>query len=92
MLQVPQLEKEVGIETYVTQSLGIGGRIRQLTDDFVVEELLVDGSLAEVSAPVEVWEPAGEGRLRSCDVLLPRHLGPLQHGLQGSEVPTYGHG
>ena len=71
MLQVPSLEKEVGIETYVTQSLGIGGRIRQLIDDFVVEELLVDGSLAEVSAPVEACEPAGEGRYLIC-VLIKR--------------------
>ena len=66
MLQVPPLEKELGIETYVTQSPGIGGRIRQLLDDFVVEELLVDGSLAEVSPPVETWEPAGEGRYLIC--------------------------
>ena len=66
MLQVPSLEKELGIETYVTQSTGVGGRIRQLLDDFVVEELLVDGSLAEVSAPVEVWEPAGGGPYLIC--------------------------
>jgi tRNA pseudouridine13 synthase len=66
LLQVPPLEKEVGIEVYATQSPGIGGRIRQLLDDFVVEELLVDGSLAEVSAPVEAWEPAGEGRYLIC--------------------------
>jgi tRNA pseudouridine13 synthase len=66
LLQVPPLEKELGIETYVTQSPGVGGRIRQLLDDFVVEELLVDGSLAEVSAPVEGWEPAGEGRYLIC--------------------------
>jgi len=65
-LQIPPLEKELGIETYVTQSLGVGGRIRQLLDDFVVEELLVDGSLAEVSAPVEGWEPAGMGRYLIC--------------------------
>jgi len=65
-LQVPSLEKEVGIEVYATQSPGIGGRIRQLLDDFVVEELLVDGSLAEVSPPVEAWEPAGEGRYLIC--------------------------
>ena len=65
-MQVPQLEKEVGIKTYGTQSAGIGGKIRQLLDDFVVEELLVDGSLAEVSAPVESWEPAGEGRYLIC--------------------------
>jgi tRNA pseudouridine13 synthase len=66
LLQVPPLEKELGIETYVTQSPAVGGRIRQLLDDFVVEELLVDGSLAEVSAPVEAWEPAGEGRYLIC--------------------------
>jgi tRNA pseudouridine13 synthase len=66
LLQVPPLEKELGMETYVTQSPGVGGRIRQLLDDFVVEELLVDGSLAEVSAPVEGWEPAGEGRYLIC--------------------------
>ena len=66
MLQVPSLEKEVGIEVYATQSPGVGGRIRQLLDDFVVEELFVDGSLAEVSPPVEAWEPAGEGRYLIC--------------------------
>jgi tRNA pseudouridine13 synthase len=66
MLQVPPLEKELGIETYVTQSAGVGGRIRQLLDDFVVEELLVDGSLASVSAPAEAWTPAGEGPYLIC--------------------------
>jgi len=65
-LQIPPLEKELGIETYVTQSPGVGGRIRQLLEDFVVEELLVDGSLAEVSAPVKGWEPAGEGPYLVC--------------------------
>ena len=66
MLQVPPLEKEIGIETYATRSPGIGGKIRQLLDDFVVEELLVGGSLAEVSPPVETWEPVGEGRYLIC--------------------------
>jgi len=66
LLQVPPLEKELGIETYATQSPGIGGKIRQLLDDFVVEELLVDGSLAEVSPPVEAWEPVGEGPYLIC--------------------------
>jgi len=66
LLQVPQLERELGIEVYATQFRGIGGKIRQLLDDFVVEELLVDGSLAEVSPMVEVLEPAGEGRYLIC--------------------------
>jgi tRNA pseudouridine13 synthase len=65
-MQVPPLEKKLGIETYVTQSPSIGGRIRQLLDDFTVEELLVDGSLAEVSPPVEAQEPVGEGRYLIC--------------------------
>jgi tRNA pseudouridine13 synthase len=48
-LPVPKLEKFIGIEVYVTSSLGIGGVIRQSAEDFVVEEVLVDGSKAEVN-------------------------------------------
>jgi len=64
-LRVPKLEKELGIEVYVTQSPGIGGRIRQFPEDFVVQEILVNGSKAEVS-PVETHEPVGEGRYLIC--------------------------
>ncbi len=45
---VPKLEKFIGVEVYATSSLGIGGSIRQFCEDFVVEEVLVDGSKAEV--------------------------------------------
>jgi tRNA pseudouridine13 synthase len=48
-LFVPKLERLIGIETYATSSLGIGGVIRQSAEDFVVEELLVDGSKAEIN-------------------------------------------
>jgi tRNA pseudouridine13 synthase len=65
-LQVPNLEQELGMEVYATQLDGIGGKIRQLLDDFVVEEQLIDGSLAEVTAPPEAWEPAGEGQYLIC--------------------------
>jgi len=64
-LKVPALEKELGMEIYATQSVGIGGRIRQLIEDFVVEELLVDGSKAEVSR-AEAWNPEGRGRYLIC--------------------------
>lgn len=47
-LFVPKLEKLMGIEVYATRSLGIGGTIRQFIEDFVVEEMLVNGSKAEV--------------------------------------------
>jgi tRNA pseudouridine13 synthase len=48
-LIVPNLEKKIGIEIYATDSLGVGGRIRQFPEDFVVEEVLVDGSKAKIS-------------------------------------------
>lgn len=45
-MRVPNVEKSVGIEVYATSSRGIGGRIRTSVEDFVVEEVLVDGSIA----------------------------------------------
>jgi tRNA pseudouridine13 synthase len=50
-LLVPKLERLIGIEVYATCSSSIGGIIRQFVEDFVVEEVLVDGSKAEISQP-----------------------------------------
>lgn len=47
----------MGIEVYATHSPGIGGVIRRSIEDFVVEEVLVDGSRAEVT-------PSGNKRKR----------------------------
>jgi len=52
-LLVPKLERLIGIEVYATRSLGIGGVIRHFVEDFVVEEVLVDGSKAEISQSIE---------------------------------------
>ncbi|MEM4704538.1 MAG: tRNA pseudouridine(13) synthase TruD [Candidatus Bathyarchaeia archaeon] len=49
---VPRLEKDIGIEVYATPSPGIGGAIRRYAEDFVVEEVLVDGSHASTKQPV----------------------------------------
>jgi len=46
---VPLLDKQLGMEVYLTESLGVGGVIRQEVEDFVVEEVLVDGSKAQVN-------------------------------------------
>lgn len=46
---VPRLEKNLGIEVYATRSPGVGGVIRRNVEDFVVEEMLVDGSEAHVN-------------------------------------------
>jgi tRNA pseudouridine13 synthase len=45
------LERSIGIEVYATCSPGIGGTIRQSAEDFVVEEVLVDGSKAQMNRP-----------------------------------------
>jgi len=51
-LAVPDIEKILGMEVYVTTNEGIGGKIKQLVDDFVVEEVLVDGSKAPTNGSV----------------------------------------
>jgi tRNA pseudouridine13 synthase len=64
-LSVPSLEKQLGIEVYASLSPGIGGKIRQFPEDFVVEEILVDGSEAQIS-PVETKQPERKGRYLVC--------------------------
>jgi tRNA pseudouridine13 synthase len=53
---VPSLDHELGIEVYATKTPGVSGAIRMATEDFKVEEVLVDGSKATVegSAPTKV--------------------------------------
>ena len=51
-MAVSPLDKQLGIEVYATTSFGVGGVIREAVDDFVVEEMLVDGSKANVNGAV----------------------------------------
>jgi len=64
-LNVPKLERELGIEVYASKSSGIGGRIRRFPQDFVVEEILLDGSKATVE-PKDVPRLKGRGRYLMC--------------------------
>jgi tRNA pseudouridine13 synthase len=50
MLVVPSIDKLLGIEVYATKTSGIGGVIRESVEDFMVEEVLVDGSKAQLQA------------------------------------------
>jgi tRNA pseudouridine13 synthase len=50
---VPRIDKLIGIEVYATETKGVGGVIRESVDDFVVEEILVDGSKAEIEKSAE---------------------------------------
>jgi tRNA pseudouridine13 synthase len=45
---VPEIDKLLGMDVYATETAGVGGVIREAVDDFVVEEVLVDGSRAEI--------------------------------------------
>jgi tRNA pseudouridine13 synthase len=54
-LFIPKVEKLVGMEVYATSSMGIGGVLRHLVEDFAVEEVLIDGSKAEIT-------PSGNGK------------------------------
>ncbi|MEM2129523.1 MAG: tRNA pseudouridine(13) synthase TruD [Candidatus Bathyarchaeia archaeon] len=46
---VPSLDADFGIAVYASQTHGIGGRIRVVPEDFIVEEVLIDGSKASVN-------------------------------------------
>jgi tRNA pseudouridine13 synthase len=52
-LLVPRSDTLLGIDVYATETSGIGGVLRQSVDDFVVEEVLVDGSKAEIEKAAE---------------------------------------
>ena len=65
MVAVPELEREMGIEVYLTSGSGIGGLIRRAVEDFVVEETLADGSRATVKeTPVKAALNASAERQR----------------------------
>jgi tRNA pseudouridine13 synthase len=66
MEKVPELEAVFGIEVYASQGLGIGGKIRTFPEDFVVEEMLVDGSKASVNPSDMKALSSGHGRYVVC--------------------------
>jgi len=45
---VSDIDYLLGIETYATQTSGIGGKIREAVENFQVEEVLVDNSKAQI--------------------------------------------
>jgi len=75
-LNVPELEKEIGIEVYATKTLGIGGRLRQFVEDFTVEEILTNGSTAKIE-PDNIPHITGFGRYLIC-VLVKRNIDTFQ--------------
>ena len=52
MLSVPEIDKLLGIDIYATKMPGVSGLIRERVEDFVVEEILIDGSKASINGEV----------------------------------------
>lgn len=48
-MAVPDIDKLLGMDAYATKTRGIGGQIKESADDFIVEEVLVDGSKASAT-------------------------------------------
>jgi tRNA pseudouridine13 synthase len=57
-LSVPKLDRELGLEVYITKTAGVGGVIRRAVEDFVVEEVLLDGSKATIKKEDASAKPA----------------------------------
>ncbi len=77
MFKVPNIEARIGIEVYASKTRGIGGIIKRFPEDFIVEEILVDGSRASVK--LEENQPAmlfKHGRYLVC-VLIKRNWDTL---------------
>ena len=62
-MSVTEIDQQIGIEAYVTKTEGVGGAIRRKVEDFIVEEVLVDGSKASVQQ-VLVKSPLGASEER----------------------------
>jgi len=63
-LSVSEIEKSIGIEVYATRSAGIGGVIRQNVEDFAVEEVLVDGSKAQIEPSTNTGKTLGSSEIQ----------------------------
>jgi tRNA pseudouridine13 synthase len=72
-LDVPEIEKKLGISVYATKTAGFGGVIRKVPEDFVVEEILTNGSKASVALSER---PSRLGRYLVC-VLVKRNWDTL---------------
>ena len=47
-MRVPSIDKMLGMKVYASETPGMGGIIREAVEDFLVEEVLVDGSVASI--------------------------------------------
>lgn len=58
-MSVSAIDQELGIEVYLTKTPGVGGVIRKVAEDFIVEEVLIDGSIATIKLETQVKPALG---------------------------------
>jgi tRNA pseudouridine13 synthase len=62
-LSISECESNIGLEVYGTKASGIGGKIKLLPEDFIVKEILTNGSLASDNAQ---FDSSGQGEHIVC--------------------------
>ena len=60
------LDVKLGMEVYASKGRGIGGRLRSKPEDFIVEEILLDGLRASVRLRMDECKVSGRGRYLIC--------------------------
>jgi len=65
-VQASSLDVKLGMEVYASSTRGIGGKIRSELEDFIVEEVLLDGSKASVQPRKDACKVSGRGRYLIC--------------------------
>jgi tRNA pseudouridine13 synthase len=71
MLNIPSIEVKIGIDVYTSKTSGLGGIIKRSIEDFIVEEILIDGSKASIHPEENRVVLAEHGRYLIC-VLIKR--------------------
>ena len=51
-MEPPELEKNIGIRIYGTETAGIGGHVRTVPEDFLVQEVLTSGEIADIDPAI----------------------------------------
>ncbi|MFX0080030.1 MAG: tRNA pseudouridine(13) synthase TruD [Candidatus Hermodarchaeota archaeon] len=83
-MDAKEYDAYIGMDVFTTQSLGIGGRLKKTPEDFVVQEIGLDGSIAPLEPTTEEY-PDQAGKF-TVFYLVKRNLDSIQAIRQLSRV------
>lgn len=75
-MEAKEYDAHIGMEVFTTQSPGIGGRLKKTPEDFVVQEIGLDGSIAPLEPTTEEY-PDQAGKF-AVFYLVKRNLDSIQ--------------